>query len=600
MALLLLLATGALALSSHSPVDLESRPAFAVSFTQHAPILNETALELVADPTRHVHVLRTPSGQAFLCTVPTTAPESAPSSASTAASPRSLEDDRVRGIERGLGLLAPLAGHCLYLRQNWFTYSLCYGHEVRQFHAVHVAGNPVPQEDPNAEAYVLGVQPKPTRSVEVARHHTPSMIPSRLGDGIDDKARYLVQVWQDGTTCDKTGLPRTVEVQFHCNTQTIDRIALIRETSICRYVLLVHTPRLCAEPLFLEGGADDSSEPAAAIECRPIVSSDVHARLSAVAAAKNDDDGDGDGRPTLLEYSDEQPKRDGSDAEDRGTAVEAGSTGSLATPAAAADDRTHVRDSHGHDDDEFEYVDATVTVVYDPETGEIESVETAIDADGADDDFAFDDDLRGDDDDDEEDRSRVTAADHLREPPTRGTNRRDDDDDDAGRSRRQSEQRISVDQLEDMVRLMADSLSAAMKDSSSGRTRDRDLADPPPPPPTTNEDRDKDEDKVDVASLLKQVWGVDVVSREDLHRVAAARHAAVAAAASEDDDDQQKQKQQKRTPLLLQPRPRAAPPRNEAFEALKRGFETRYDVARDNDVDDDHRDERGRRARDEL
>ena len=144
-----------------------------------------------------------------------------------------------------------------------------YGSEIRQFHAVQVAGSPTPEEDPNTEAYVLGLSPEPSiyssnpkygsGSLQLAKKE--ALIPSTLGGsegvGLDESGRYLVQVWEGGSICDKTGLPRTVEVQvsrstrfrtsfsdrrrqtadttilsqFHCNTQTIDRIALIRETS---------------------------------------------------------------------------------------------------------------------------------------------------------------------------------------------------------------------------------------------------------------------------------------------------------------------------------------------------------------------------------
>jgi hypothetical protein len=34
-----------------------------------------------------------------------------------------------------------------------------------------------------------------------------------MGFGWDDGGRYLSQVWEDGTICDKTGIPRSVEVQ---------------------------------------------------------------------------------------------------------------------------------------------------------------------------------------------------------------------------------------------------------------------------------------------------------------------------------------------------------------------------------------------------
>jgi hypothetical protein len=99
--------------------------------------------------------------------------------------------------------------------------------------------------------------------------------------------RYLVQRWGSGTLCDMTGLDRTVEVQvrflssfwtapdsfrqFHCNTQSTDKIALIREVSICNYVMVIHTPRLCGEPYFLGSGSNGAaSEPSQVISCRPI------------------------------------------------------------------------------------------------------------------------------------------------------------------------------------------------------------------------------------------------------------------------------------------------------------------------------------------
>lgn len=50
LASLLAIAGPALALSSHSPIDLESYPAYAVSFSEHQPILNETLGEILSEP----------------------------------------------------------------------------------------------------------------------------------------------------------------------------------------------------------------------------------------------------------------------------------------------------------------------------------------------------------------------------------------------------------------------------------------------------------------------------------------------------------------------------------------------------------------------
>lgn len=59
--------------------------------------------------------------------------------------------------------------------------------------------------------------------------------------------------------------------QFHCNTQSTDKIALMREVAICTYVMVIHTPRLCAEPFFLGSGASGAAtEPSHVVSCQPI------------------------------------------------------------------------------------------------------------------------------------------------------------------------------------------------------------------------------------------------------------------------------------------------------------------------------------------
>lgn len=73
-------------------------------------------------------------------------------------------------------------------------------------------------------------------------------------------------------------------LQFHCNTQSNDRIALIRETAICQYVLVIHTPRLCGEPLFLAAGAS-ANKPVGIIDCKPVVEDPSKHSIAATAAS---------------------------------------------------------------------------------------------------------------------------------------------------------------------------------------------------------------------------------------------------------------------------------------------------------------------------
>lgn len=99
-----------------------------------------------------------------------------------------------------------------------------YGSEIRQFHEIRVIGSVGPAEDPNSESYSLGIMPEATAVSTTPKYGSGSsavrqevQVPSRLGGGEglgwDEGGRYLTQTWQGGTICDKTGLPREVEVQ---------------------------------------------------------------------------------------------------------------------------------------------------------------------------------------------------------------------------------------------------------------------------------------------------------------------------------------------------------------------------------------------------
>jgi len=128
---------------------------------------------------------------------------------------------------------------------------------------------------------------------------------------------------------------------------------------VCRYVLLIHTPRLCAEPLFLEG-ADKSLEPPSTIECQPVVSK-LHETLSHgdLPASALEGTPAESSEPTRLENLIIQPPVhaiDSSHATDNGRS-----------------DTPLETDPSGQD-----HVETALLMTYNPETGEIESVESTI------------------------------------------------------------------------------------------------------------------------------------------------------------------------------------------------------------------------------
>ncbi|KAF8969992.1 hypothetical protein BDZ97DRAFT_1915088 [Flammula alnicola] len=183
---------------------------------------------------------------------------------------------------RSWSLLQPLSGTCLYHRQGWFTYSYCHNDEIRQFKELVPAqgrfpGTYKPEEDPEWESYTLGRAPRnpePGADLTVAEQSAQA---ANLELARSAGSRYLVQRWADGTTCDKTGNPREVEVQFHCSMEMTDHVLFVKETKTCSYVLVVHTPRLCGEPGF-KSRRDAGGE--AEIRCREIVDTQPQGQIN--------------------------------------------------------------------------------------------------------------------------------------------------------------------------------------------------------------------------------------------------------------------------------------------------------------------------------
>jgi protein OS-9 len=72
-------------------------------------------------------------------------------------------------------------------------------------------------------------------------------------------------------------------IQFHCNPQSADRIAMIKETSTCSYLMIVDTPRLCHDAAF-QPPQENLAHP---IICQPVIpKSEVSGWIAAKAASK--------------------------------------------------------------------------------------------------------------------------------------------------------------------------------------------------------------------------------------------------------------------------------------------------------------------------
>lgn len=216
-----------------------------------------------------------------------------PQNNTTSAEEAKAEEEKelLRATDRGWELLEGMRGSCIYYLSGWWSYSFCYKNEVKQFHQLPPSrGVPIypPVEDTSVHSFVLGRFSN--KDEKKKKDNTRKTLGNEAGskESLDDEgnapdeeekaleiprleskgsSRYMVQRLTDGTECDLTGKPRKIDVQvrrlsiytrtiahttqFHCNPQSADRIAMIKETSTCSYLMVIDTPRLCHDVAFL-------------------------------------------------------------------------------------------------------------------------------------------------------------------------------------------------------------------------------------------------------------------------------------------------------------------------------------------------------------
>jgi len=191
----------------------------------------------------------------YLCSIPILEDYSPENRTATELAKAEEQRELARASERGWELLKDMNGNCLQFISGWWSYRFCYGKEIVQYHALPSVPNGLPPvQDPQTAHYILGKAPNSPSTDAHVRNQVPQeqTRPPNTDLQVKGDQRYLVQRLDGGTICDLTGRERTIEVQYHCvPTMVNDRIAWIKEVTTCAYLMVVHTPRLCADVAFL-------------------------------------------------------------------------------------------------------------------------------------------------------------------------------------------------------------------------------------------------------------------------------------------------------------------------------------------------------------
>jgi len=151
-------------------------------------------------------------------------------------------------------LLAPIQGQCFQRVEGWWTYELCVGKHLRQFHQY---------KDGRTTEYILG---EFDHQANRKLHEEADVL---VTDRHTSRPYYL-QKYSDGTPCDlRSNHRRSAEVHFLCNPQatvsihtatdaagspvTLPTTLLsITESPTCYYVVKVQSPLLCPHSFFNE------------------------------------------------------------------------------------------------------------------------------------------------------------------------------------------------------------------------------------------------------------------------------------------------------------------------------------------------------------
>lgn len=217
----------------------------------------------------------------YLCSVPVIAPPPVLNRTATELAKAEEARELSRATAKGWELMSGLDGTCMYFTSGWWSYSFCYGKAVVQYHALPGRPGEAPVRDENSLEYVLGRShnlrtPRDRAGDPQHDDQTTSLTPPNSQLQTKGESRYLSQRLEDGTICDLTGRPRTVEIQYHCSPgATADRIGWIKEVTTCTYLMVVYTPRLCSDMAF-QPPKETRAHP---IRCRPIASTDEEESL---------------------------------------------------------------------------------------------------------------------------------------------------------------------------------------------------------------------------------------------------------------------------------------------------------------------------------
>ena len=134
-----------------------------------------------------------------------------------------------------------LKGACLRKKLDWWTYEVCVGKTVRQFHASQDDGSILERD--RQSGFLIGTFKSEDAVLE---RNLRDLGGPRWRKGFESRLHYYTA----GDVCDLTGTPRSARVSFRCDPESrvatkVPFIVSVVETMTCEYDILVAIPAAC-------------------------------------------------------------------------------------------------------------------------------------------------------------------------------------------------------------------------------------------------------------------------------------------------------------------------------------------------------------------
>lgn len=163
-------------------------------------------------------------------------------------------------------ILSPLFNQdiCSYRLESYWSYELCHGRYVRQYHEDRDGKKVKTQE------YYLGTFDKLQELKLLAEYSERERNPNRKAEipvkKVDRINMPYVEIEMgDGTVCDLTNKPRKVKVLYVCYQHGKHELFSLEEPSSCEYEVIVLSPGLCSHPDYKPQATGENE-----INCQPV------------------------------------------------------------------------------------------------------------------------------------------------------------------------------------------------------------------------------------------------------------------------------------------------------------------------------------------